>query len=461
MASEIDRQVSPYSFSSSSGAVSECMNIFGNAVLESDVESFFHGVVLESSVSSSTLEIPDKEDTELVNWLRNMLPSFGFLGTAEVHHGDTMLSHRVHLLHLGTYVDHMITLSSRFGSYLLLPIEKKGSCSAKAHAARQVSIECANAIVSNSIMLGIPQEQPLYGLMILGTRTTTLRVIRVQKINHRVNRFTVAISPELSTTELVTADHNRKSTKDAQNASPWIYGLLAAVTAYGVVLETKLQEQILSNQPLTLSHLLAYDGYGDLSYYVNEIDKWVVVNATPCKATVVKFDEDGSPVKFGCVNLGSPTFSIIKHPRGRGPQWTMVFPRLFAVADPGGVNILKFDTSPSPNSIRLDQFVLLALEEILDVQQFDNADPSVEKVIHGDTRLPNFLFNLDSGTPSLCLIDFEYSSVENSRLALSSRARADSPQIPPPLRFQRGNAIVVTLPSDDFLHVSILVVGRN
>ncbi|KAL0247950.1 hypothetical protein GEMRC1_003189 [Eukaryota sp. GEM-RC1] len=443
MAYEIDRQVSPYCFSSSSRAVSECMDIFGCEVLESNIETFFRDVAHESS-DSSTLKVPDT-DTELVNWLQNMLPSFGFLGTAKVHNGDIMLSHRVHLLHLGTYVDHMITLSSRFGSYLLLPIENKGSLSGQPQGVRQVTIECANAIVSNSIMLGIPQDQPLFGLMIIGTRTTTLRVVRVQKINHRVNRFRVAISPELCTTE-----HILKSTENGQNASPWISRLLAAVTAYGMILETKLQEQILSNQSLTLTHLCAYDEYEYLLNILEDTDKWIVVNATPCKATVVKLDEDGSPVKFGCVHLGGPMLRIIKHPRERGPQWTMVFPKLFAVADPGGVNILKFDTSPHPVSIRLDQFVLLALEEILDVQQFDNADPFVEKVIHGDTRLPNFLFNLDSEHPSLCLIDFEYSSLEDSRLAWTTRARADSPQIPPPLRFQRGNAMVATLPSDDF-----------
>ncbi|KAL0241460.1 hypothetical protein GEMRC1_006695 [Eukaryota sp. GEM-RC1] len=421
-------------------AVSECMKLFNDAE-ELPIDAFFHDVSCKVSPSTSSLAIERSGDTQLVDWLQGLLPSFGLFGTAKVHHGDVMLSHRMHLLRVGTFVDHMITLSSHLGSYLLLPINK-GTNSSNSYGVRQVAIECVNAIVSNTIMLGMPQDHSVYGLIIIGTtRPTTLRVVRVRKVDQEVNQFHVAVSPELST---------KDSSKDFESTSAWISRLLIAVTAYGMIIEKALQEQRIMDQSLTLTHLRAYDGYEDLLKFLEDTDKWIVVNATPCKATVVKFDEDGFPVKFGCVNLGSPTLRIIKHPRGRGPQWTMTFPRLFAVADPGGVNILKFDTSPSPNSIRLDQFVLLALDEILDVQQFDNVDSNVKKMVHGDTRLPNFLYNSDNGTPSLCLIDFEYSSSAHARQTLSTSARADRPQIPPPLRFQRANAFVPLMPSDDF-----------
>ncbi|KAL0240890.1 hypothetical protein GEMRC1_006126 [Eukaryota sp. GEM-RC1] len=423
-------------FSSSDVVVSESLKFINDAE-ELPIDAFFHDVPREASASTSSLAIP-RSGRHSIGRLVAELASFIWTlwnceSSSRRYHAITQSASTPFKYICGPHDNFVVSFW-----FVSTSSHQKGINSSNWYCVRQVAIECVNAIVSNSILLGMPQDQSVYGLIIIGT---IMRVVRVRKFIRVVNKFHVAISPELST---------KDSSKDSESTSAWFSTLLNAVSAYGIGVEKALQEQIKQNQSLTLSHLLAYDGYGHLSHLVNDTDQWFVVNATPCKATVVKFDEDGSPVQFGCVHLGGPVISIIEHPRGRGPQWTMVFPLLFAVADPGGVNILKFDTAPSPNSIRLDQFVLLALEEILNVQQFDSDDPNVEKMVHGDVRLPNFLFNSDNGNPSLCLIDFEYSSSAHARQTLITSARADRPQIPPPLRFQRGNDVVPSMPSDDF-----------
>ncbi|KAL0229196.1 hypothetical protein GEMRC1_013816 [Eukaryota sp. GEM-RC1] len=357
----------------------------------------------------------------------------------------------------------MLTLSIKNRSYLLLPIVEKESDDSLiiSKSVSQAAIECVNAIVSNTIMLGLPQDKPMYGLIVISPKVNKevqsvhLKVLRVQKHALTKRRFNLSISPVLR-----WMDNTPESSQSSINITmTWLSHLLDPLKDYGRSIERALQRSDIRGHSLTLSHVAAFDRYSFLSFSVCEdLDQWVVVNATPIKATVVKLDEDGSPLQFGCVYLDSLSAffndrEIIVHPRGKGPQWSLKPSCLFAVSDPGGVNILHFDSKSDETSVPLDQFVLLALMEILDVQQFDSPDPDITKMVHGDPRLPNFLYKRDEeGVHSLSLIDFEYASKTDafSDSVYITRARADRPQVPPPLRFQRGQFGVMTVPSDDF-----------
>ncbi|KAL0210201.1 hypothetical protein P9112_010285 [Eukaryota sp. TZLM1-RC] len=147
----------------------------------------------------------DETNCALVNFLDGLLDDLGFQGHLYIHSGDITMKHKVHPLTVGTYIDHMLILRCQGSFYLLLPIVQTGSVPrtnvyAGHRGMRQIAIECVNTIVANAIMLGLPIDKPMYGLVFYYEDTISdsyVEVIRIQKNLLDRTLFDIWKSPQL------------------------------------------------------------------------------------------------------------------------------------------------------------------------------------------------------------------------------------------------------------------------